>query len=364
MNPLDDALPEEREPQQQKLLPLLQQLYPPPTPLTTDEQAQALARVRERLLQAEATVWDTLDDDTEVGIVDLPPHIPAPFNTERRQGRHIVRLLNTLAAVLIIGAIITTSVLLFAHRSPTPPVASPANTTAVVIHTQANHLTASMSLTRGPYFLGELIEADSSLTNNSHTTYMMAGRTTANPCTQAIGVSTTGGEAPHVSPPPLGVISCPAITMQFQPGQTITIHQYIALTDSGTTTLTLGANFLTAETLNGQEGETITSGPDPLHGHWPSLRINVNPHVPSDRKLSFQLKGTLVIVNGPAQALSHLLYLYNVVCYTGTSNTETGDNLWTPLASNKVSAPGCNKFRWDFAFAAVGYAMVMGHYAV
>ena len=369
MKPIDDALPEEREPQHEELLPSLQRLYQQPVLLTSYEQAQAVARVRERLLRADTREEEMLNDDIQVTIVDLPPQAPVPFAAKPHQGGHILRLMNTLAAVLVVGAIIGASILLFAHRSPKTPVASPTNPigSPVVVHTQANHLEASMSLTPGPYFLSELIAADISLTNHSHTTYTLAGVAAANPCGQALYVPTTGGGAPHSLPPPMGIISCPGSIMQFKPGQTIAIRQYIALTDSGSITLTLGARFLTVKTMDGQGDETITNGPDPLQGQWPSLRINVNPRVPANRKLSFQLRGTHVIVSGPPWALSHLLYIYNNVgCQDlhDQGSKGTGNFMWEPIATNKVSLPGCpgKNSHWDFAFGAVGYAMSIGHY--
>lgn len=366
MKPFDDALPEEREPQQQELLPLLQQLYPHPAPLTSDEQAQAIARVRAHLLQAETTMRETSDDGTGPALVDLSAQTPSLTGKLHRR-RQIVSILNTLAAVLVVGAIIIASVLLFAHRSPAPPVAGPAIPTSspIVVQTQDNHLTVSLTVTGGPYFLGEMIEADISLTNHSRTTYLMQGVPAANPCEQALGVGTAGGGAPHVPPPPLGVMSCPFISTQFHPAQTIAIHQYIALTDSGKIILTAGASFL-SETTNGQGVKNITNGSDPLKGHWPSLTINVSPHVPTGRQLSFQLQGTHVIVSGPSWALAHLLYLYTVNCqdFHDQGGTGTGNFMWEHLSTNTAGLPGCpgKNLHWNFAFAAVGYTMVVGHY--
>ncbi len=145
----------------------------------------------------------------------------------------------------------------------------------------------------------------------------------------------------------------------------MTIHQYIALTDSGAITLREEALFLKA-TTDGQGVKNITNGPDPLQGQWPSRNINVNPHGPADRQLSFQLQGTHVTVNGPSQALSHLLYLYTVNCqdFHDQGSTATGNFLWEHPSTNTVGLPGCpgKNLHWNFAFAAVSYAIVMGQY--
>src|SRR5712692_4041877 len=83
-----------------------------------------------------------------------------------RRGKRIARFASMLAAVLVVAAIISASLLLFTHRpqgvvsslpqsAPIGPVGTP-----VTVHTQAGGLEASMSLTSGPYFLSELLAVD------------------------------------------------------------------------------------------------------------------------------------------------------------------------------------------------------------
>src|SRR5258708_16217886 len=53
MKPFDDLLPEEQEPQHEELILLLQRAYRRPVLVPPAEQAQILARVRERLVQTD-----------------------------------------------------------------------------------------------------------------------------------------------------------------------------------------------------------------------------------------------------------------------------------------------------------------------
>ena len=61
MKPFDDILPEEKEPQHEELITLLQRAYRKPVIVTADEQAQIIARVRERLM--ERVLVDSLNED-------------------------------------------------------------------------------------------------------------------------------------------------------------------------------------------------------------------------------------------------------------------------------------------------------------
>ena len=53
MKPFDDILPEEQEPQHKELITLLQRAYRRPLLVPPAEQAQIIARVRERLVQTD-----------------------------------------------------------------------------------------------------------------------------------------------------------------------------------------------------------------------------------------------------------------------------------------------------------------------
>jgi hypothetical protein len=95
----DDPLPEELESQHQAA-----------------EQGESVARVRERLLLAHRPAQQEDVSEQQTGTADstpLNPIMPTPFKPQR----HIVHFVNGLAAVLIIGAMIGASVLLFTRHS-------------------------------------------------------------------------------------------------------------------------------------------------------------------------------------------------------------------------------------------------------
>src|SRR5712692_8088062 len=104
MKPFDDILPEEKEPQHEELITLLQRAYRKPVIVTPDEQAQIITRVRERLM--EGILEDSLDEDmpvTQVGVLDSSPRMPVSHaGVVRRDGRRY-RLITLLAAILVIA---------------------------------------------------------------------------------------------------------------------------------------------------------------------------------------------------------------------------------------------------------------------
>ncbi len=72
MKPFDDILPEEKEPQHEELITLLQRAYRKPVIVTPDEQAQIIARVRERLMTR--VLGDSLNEDLpepQVGVLEF-----------------------------------------------------------------------------------------------------------------------------------------------------------------------------------------------------------------------------------------------------------------------------------------------------
>ena len=222
-----------------------------------------------------------------------------------------------------------------------------------------------MSLTPGPYFLSEMLEADLSLTNHSHITYSLAGAEVASRCGSALTVDMMGGNAPYYTPPSVAIHPCPMAMTILKPGQIIHLRLYLPLTASGHVILTEDAQFLTTA-IDLNNGSITTPGSSPLDGHWPSILININSHVPSDRTLSFHRDGSHIFVDALQGTLPHLLYLYSVTCqdFQDQGGTFTGNGIWEPIATNELSEPGCpgKNARWLFAFSAVGYSIVAGSY--
>lgn len=356
MKPFDDVLPEEQEEQHRELITLLHQAYHQFHASTADTQKQAIQRVGERLAMMEDKA--ALSEETLPGQLEMEQALlREPETVGRRPGRRkrAVHLLNVLAAVLVVGLLIGGSIALFTKRSPSTtagPVGSP-----VTVHAEAGGLEMSLSMTPGPYFLSELILANMSLTNHSHTTF----RVLSGLCNPALKLAQTGGESPHYTLPLHGnpvFFGCISRGTTLEPGQTITNQQYEPLTSSGLVILTAQAQFLKTE------GEGLTRGPSPLDGHWPSLQVQVASHIPSDRLFSLRLKGSQVFVDAPPNL--HLVYRFIESC-VGLS-TDVGSLTWGPISTRVLNVPGnlvgcpAKDVRWQYAVSAAGYAIVGGNY--
>ena len=113
MKPFDDILPEEQEPQHEELITLLQRVYSRPVMVPPAEQAQIIARVRERLVQADQ--WSSLNGDIslpQIGVLDSSPHQAVSPAGKPRRDRRRFRLLALLAAAVIIAVLLGTPLLL------------------------------------------------------------------------------------------------------------------------------------------------------------------------------------------------------------------------------------------------------------
>ena len=366
MTPLDDWLPEERE---EPLIPLLQRTYSASAAVPPDRQAQMIARVQERLLK---TTFETPFNQAMPGqlreTIDASPRTAlSPAASPRRRGR-LARLSTLLAAVLVIGVLIGTSLLISLSRprtagAPAAPTVSVDKSGAV--HTQADGLEATLQVTPGPYFLGELLEVDLSLTNHSHTTFQ-GDRCHLYPLLIVIdgeGVRDTNlasvadatiyrdqytvkifphntnlAHLPPITFPPEFLSDCfpaPFNVVSLQPGKTISVQRYIALTRSGHVTLAERATFQKViHEANG--GIKLVPTASPLDGHWPSLQIAVGTRVPSNHTLSLRQQTTQLVVSVPTAARGYLLYSYEYVCGLGKVVTESGGEF---RADHKITQP-------------------------
>ena len=312
--------------------------------------------------------FDTLESQ------DNPAHKPTTATSPNQKaikqspaGR-ISRWLSTVGAVLVIVAIIGISLLLFRpHQLSTDGSPVGAVGTPVTAHVQANGLEFSMRITPGPYFLSELFVADLWLTNHTQKTFSLAGPAFSGPCGAALYLGMTGGGAPEYNLSVSDDHSCPAMQTPLQPGETLTFHQFTALSNSGDIILTPGASFLYSHIGPGGV-QSITDGPGPLDGHWPSLKIHVASRVPSDRKISLKQEGTEVQINAPAPARAHLYYIYNVTCDAFQGGTVgTGNFAWEPISTTTLHEPDCGDYgnqniHWYYAVSAPGYAIVSGQH--
>lgn len=240
------------------------------------------------------------------------------------------------------------------------PDMSPGATNGAVL--QAGGVMMSLRLPRGPYFLGELLPVDVALANHSRGALTLQGAATLSPCDSALGAITSGGGAPHFA---LTVfvegISCPFGGMTtLVPGRTLTMHQFLALTDSGRVTVSAQASFLRVTHSSG--GSTaITNGPSPFGRRWPALAITVQPRAPADRTLSLVHVGPVVAALAPLRVRPHLLYVYFVQC----GGTGSGNFAWQPIPSGVVYDPGCpgNNEQWRVVIGAPGYVIAAADFA-
>ena len=409
MTPLDDWLPEERE---EPLIPLLQRAYSASVAVPPDRQEQIIARVQERLLKtaSETPPNQTMPGQLKEAVDSSPRAALSPAASPRRRGK-LVRLSTLFAAVLVIGVLVGTSLLISLPRprtmgTPATPVESVEK--PGTIHTQAGGLEATLQVTPGPYFLGELLEVDLSLTNHSQTTFqgdrchlyptlIVIDGEGVRDTNLASAVATTIYRDQYtvkIFPHDTNLAHLPPITfspaflsecfptsfnvVSLQPGKTIMVQRYIALTSSGHVTLAEQAAF--QKVVPGANGGTkLVSTASPLDGHWPSLQISVGTRVPSNRRLSSRQQTAMqLVVSVPATARGYLLYAYEYACGLGKVVSESGGEF---RADHKISQPAmtlqkpqCDSqypyfgstpaklLRWTYVIGVPGYAMLSGNH--
>jgi hypothetical protein len=328
------------------------------TRLPSWRQRAWLRRVRERLgnatsLSAATSTPTPAAAHSEAGT--FAPHLP--HGQARRSRRFVTNLVAALLLLaLILGSLALFRAYPFSNKTPVA-VQATVSETAPFAQAQAHGPQATMRvLIGGPYFLGELLPIDVSFTNHTQQTAMLDGSVpirnnrTANMCYPSeLLVQITQGSKPTytVSQISLGCTQ-PYIVTKLQPGQTITIHQYVPLTKSGAVTLARGI-FLPA-----REGE-------PLDRQWPTVhvQVQVSSHTPRNRSISLQQQKRHVIINAPAQARAHMLYMQDITC-VGYDLAVPGE--WTPLLLKALHEPLCPTAhrRWTYIVSAPGYAVVFG----
>jgi hypothetical protein len=120
MNSFDDTLPEEHEPQYQELMTMLQQVSRKPVFVSPERQARMLVEVRGLL---EITASERIAGQDDINIAQF--HVPQLRGVTRQH--RLSRLVTFIAAVLVIGALIVTDLLIFhpwfsSTSRPRPPV--------------------------------------------------------------------------------------------------------------------------------------------------------------------------------------------------------------------------------------------------
>jgi hypothetical protein len=343
----NDMIPEEREERHKKLIAFLRRGLREPVSLSSLEQSQIIARVRERLTQ---------EDDLSSRPEEMPVQQPGQARSgpivgiSARRG-HLPRFVNGLVAVLVVGLLVGASLLLFRSSLHQNAASPPTGTKGPTARAQVNGLQAAIHLvTPGPYFLSELVSVDVSLANHTHMPFVLDGSNKPDiSCfSSALSVQISGGSAPSYTLPRLAVACLqPLFFTTLVPGQTLTIHYYLPVTKSGEVTIMMG-------------GMKDSHQANPLDGHWPFLRIHVEPRVPSNRALSLHDQGAQVIIQAPPAARTHLLYRETITCdqYMGGGLAD-----WSPLSTTVLFQPACPAAHkhWVYIVSAPGYSIVAGH---
>lgn len=346
----NDLIPEEESLEYRKLLTSLRTSSQQHAPISNEEQMQIVMRVRERFVQATST--STLD---ERGEFILQP-LSMPYRPIKPASKVPRFAANLLAALVVIGLVISTWVLLV-QFSPHQTVAKRPSIaeTGPIVRTTANGLQASLHLvTPGPYFLKELVPIELSLTNQTSQTVTGDGPNSDYGCGSALTASITAGSPPLYSFPDPGT-ACFAIlyATHIAPGQTLTIRSYLPLTKSGAVTITMGGMGSPYATF-------------PVDGHWPSVHIQVDAQVPARQMITLQAQGDQVLILAPPAAQAHLLAEEAFSCTGPGGHGGLGEgSYWHPLAHPILSRPACSgpgpyQFFWRYVVSAPGYVIVSG----
>src|SRR5215469_5031526 len=198
------------------------------------------------MIQNQGGCMKRLDkDEADDGGALFPPTL-VPALKPRRTRR--MRVLNTIAATLIVAVLIGASLVLFSrHNAPSQVVTLDNQGEHITVTSSAGGFAMGMRLTAGPYFLSELLAVDLSLTNQTDQAVYLGFPFEQDTCgyhsSNDTGVHILGGSKPAYTLPLPTDHSCPVSAAPFyygivlQPGQTHSVYRYLPLTLSGQMTL-------------------------------------------------------------------------------------------------------------------------------
>src|SRR6516164_625484 len=113
MNPFEDRIPEEQDPEYEELITLLQKVNLNPLLINPTRQARILSRTRTRLMQIASDV--TMDDEITAEETHVLYTVPNEYKTQvykPQRKRRLVYLLNNLVAILVVVSLIATILIL------------------------------------------------------------------------------------------------------------------------------------------------------------------------------------------------------------------------------------------------------------
>lgn len=341
-----DRVPDEEENRNAPLIDLLHHSLHRPLSLSKADERQIIAQVWDRLERTNA--GSQRPEAPPISQLGEPkPVIVARMGSQRRS---LPRWAWDFVAVLLVGALVGASYLVF--RSSPIQRASHIPTAAIEpsAQTQVDGLKASMYLaTPGPYFLSELLVVDLSLANLTDTPIQLLGSSKPDTACfmSALSVEITSGGTPSYTLPTLD-IGC----LDYMPGtklapnKMLTLRQYLPVTLSGIVTIAMG-------------GMKNLPQVSPLDGHWPVLSIQVDSQIPPGKTLSLHDQAVDVMIQAPPDARSSLLYRQTITC---NGYVAGGPVDWSSHATLLLTPPACptTPAHWKYLVSAPGYAIVAG----
>src|SRR6266849_2157793 len=152
MKPFDDMLPEEKEPQHEELITLLQRAYRRPVFVPPAEEEQIINRVRERLMET-GTGYSLNEDEPvpQIGVLHSFPHKPVSPAGMPRRDLPLFRLITLLAAALVIAVLLGTPLLLlrprFSSSGHHQPGNKPGSAPALTLSSSVANVGSTVTLT-------------------------------------------------------------------------------------------------------------------------------------------------------------------------------------------------------------------------
>jgi hypothetical protein len=251
---MNDMFPEEQDPEFEELIALLRHVDLDPPLIDPKEWEKIISQARARLFPTDPEV-------SQPGDEVRPPN---EREDVQHRNKRLAHLVNMLAAVLVVAALIVSSQLIFGPWSPlqrdhvgTAPPIGPVGAPVKIYTGTFSGLDMSLQITPGPYFLGEVLEVDLSIANHSHIPNVFLQPLDPSGCPNLLRVVTTGGGSPYSTDiqrnwtaiDSVSFLNCNLPPFGSQQGytvltsQTITITQYIQLTSSIHVTFTARVGF-------------------------------------------------------------------------------------------------------------------------
>jgi len=370
----DNRLPEERKSPYKELTEMLRHAYSKPVQVSPERQAQALARARARLGFTDSEIQQVSSDRPSMnGTMPVNPESTETMFSSVSQQHGFSRLVSLIAAMLVVGVLIVSSLLIFRVRHPMTVASTPVTTTPTTVTSseiRTHDLDAVLQVSPGPYFLGEMVEVHLTLTNYSSTSdwnmksgydakncapdlannlavVMTGNRTLADTTLQhslaGFDCSDVAQEYGTLDPPPPGVLH----------GFTLPVYTTTVLTYSGLVTLATPLRFIDMYTQKYDQ---------PLGGRTPSIQIYVQARMPAGRLITGEQHGTQVTINAPPSARNQLLYTYKTTC-PGNPSWQWAVMQQPPLTLQKpkcINNPSGKVTEWAYVVGAPGYAVFTG----